>query len=143
MKLIKCIKNIVNKNIMQQLYIKDGKIYDIRKGVDNGEGAILYNGHEDEMRALGYEPYTPEPYIESQESILQRQIDELKNSFTDDYKIIKCYEAQLMNRPMPYNVGELINARDAKRAQINELQAQLEELQENLHERTELEETED
>jgi hypothetical protein len=128
---------------MQQLYIKDGKIYDIRKGVDNGEEAILYNGHEDEMRALGYKPYIPEPFVESQELILQKQIDELENSFTDDYKIIKCYEAQLMNRPMPYNVGELINARDAKRAQINELQAQLEELQENLHERTELEETED
>ena len=113
---------------MQQLYIKDGKIYDIRKGVDNGEGAILYNGHENEMRALGYEPYIPEPYIESQESILQRQIEELENSFGDDYKIIKCYEAQLMNRPMPYDYETLIAERDAKRAQINELQAQLDAL---------------
>ena len=111
---------------MQQLYIKDGKIYDIRKGVDTGEGTILYNGHENEMRALGYEPYIPEPYIESQTSIIQRQIDELINSFDDDYKIIKCYEAQLMNRPMPYNINELIAARDEKRARINELQEQLE-----------------
>ena len=113
---------------MQQLYIKDGKIYDIRKGVDTGEGTILYNGHEDEMRALGYEPYTPETYVESQESILQRQINDLENSFTDDYKIIKCYEAQLMDRPMPYDYATIIAERDAKRAQINELQAQLDAL---------------
>ena len=110
------------------LYVKDGKIYDIRKGVDTGEGAILYNGTPEQMKELGYEVYVPEPYVESQESILQRQIDELENSFTDDYKIIKCYEAQLMNRPMPYDYETLIAERDAKRAQINELQAQLDVL---------------
>lgn len=128
---------------MQQLYIKDGKIYDIRKGVDTGEGTILYNGHEDEMRALGYKPYTPEPYVESQESILQREIDELSNSFNDDYKIIKCYEAQLMNKPMPYNIGELINARDEKRSRINALEELLKELQESLEPIPEIEESEE
>ena len=110
------------------LYIKDGNIVDTRKGVDTGDGAMLYCGSEAEMRALGYEPYIPAPYVEPQESILQRQIDELENSFTDDYKIIKCYEAQLMNRPMPYDYESLIAERDAKRAQINELQAQLDAL---------------
>ena len=114
--------------MQQQLYTKDGKIYDIRRGVDTGNDSILYNGSEEEMRALGYEPYVPQPYVEPQESVIQRQINDLENSFTDDYKIIKCYEAQLMNRPMPYDYAALIAERDAKRAQINELQAQLEEL---------------
>ena len=114
-----------------QLYTKNGKIYDIRRGVDNGDGTTLYNGSKEEMNALGYEVYVPEPYIESQESNIQRQIDVLENSFGDDYKIIKCYEAQLMNRPMPYDYETLIAERDAKRARINELQRQLEELIDN------------
>lgn len=113
------------------LYTKDGKIIDPRMGVDTGEGTILYNGTPEQMKALGYEIYVPQPYVEQQESILQRQITQLENSFGDDYKIIKCYEAQLMNKPMPYDYETLIAERDAKRAQINELQAQLEELMEN------------
>lgn len=115
---------------MQRLYIKDGQIYDVRKGVDAGNGMTLYNGTESEMRELGYEPYIPEPFVESPESILEREIEELRNSFEDDYKIIKCYEAQLMNKPMPYNIGELINARDAKRDLINSKEEELKNLRE-------------
>lgn len=106
-----------------QLYVKNGKVYDIQYGVEDGEGNILYWGSPEEMAELGYTPY-----VEPQESILQRQINDLENSFTDDYKIIKCYEAQLMNRPMPYDYATIIAERDAKRAQINELQAQLDAL---------------
>ena len=113
------------------LYIKDGQIINPRQGVDAGNGMILYNGSPEEMKALGYEIYVPEPYVEPQESILQRQINDLENSFTDDYKIIKCYEAQLMNRPMPYDYATIIAERDAKRARINELQAQLDALMGN------------
>lgn len=112
-----------------KLYIKDGKIVDPRMGVDTGEGTILYNGTEAEMAALGYEVYVPEPVVESQESVLQREKEALENSFDDDYKIIKCYEAQLMNKPMPYNIEEVISERDARRARINELESQIKELQ--------------
>lgn len=111
-----------------KLYIKDGNIIDPRMGIDTGEGTTLYNGTEAQMAALGYEVYVPQPYVETREAALQRQIEELENSFTDDYKIIKCYEAQLMNKPMPYDIEELINARDAKRALINQLEEELKSL---------------
>lgn len=114
---------------MQQLYIKDGKIINTRMGVDTGDGSILYNGTPQEMAALGYEPYTPESYVEPQESVLQRKIDTLKEELAaEDYKIIKCYEAQLLNNPIPYDITNLIIARDARRAQINEYEDELEHL---------------
>jgi hypothetical protein len=48
----------------------------------------------------------------------------LKNELSlDDYKIIKCYEAQLIGASMPYDINELINKRNLIRAQINELEA--------------------
>jgi len=48
----------------------------------------------------------------------------LKNELSlDDYKIIKCYEAQLIGEPMPYDITELVNKRNLIRAQINELEA--------------------
>lgn len=113
------------------LYIKDGQIIDPRRGVDKGDGTILYNGSPQEMAKLGYEVYVPKVYVEPLEIQIEKQIEDLRNSFTDDYKIIKCYEAQLMNRPMPYNIGELISERDSKRAQINNLENQLEQLRLN------------
>lgn len=44
-----------------------------------------------------------------------------------DYKIIKCYEASLQGKPMPYDVNELMTARQKVRDRINELQKQLED----------------
>jgi hypothetical protein len=47
-----------------------------------------------------------------------RKIDELK---AEDYKIIKCMEAQLTGQEMPYDYIELIEKRNATRLQIEEL----------------------
>jgi hypothetical protein len=41
----------------------------------------------------------------------------------EDYKVIKCYEAQLIGASMPYDITELVNKRNLIRAQINELEA--------------------
>lgn len=43
----------------------------------------------------------------------------------DDYKIIKCYEAQLANEEMPYNLQELLAERKAWRDEINQLEFEI------------------
>ena len=52
------------------------------------------------MAALGYEVYVPQPYVESQESVIQKQIDTLKLELSDtDYiaiKSIEGYECDLL-----------------------------------------------
>lgn len=42
-----------------------------------------------------------------------------------DYKIIKCYEAFMRQLPLPYNLEELSAQRDAWRAEINQLEEEL------------------
>ena len=44
-----------------------------------------------------------------------------------DWKVVKCYEAKLQEKPLPYNLNELMGERQAVRDRINELQSQLEE----------------
>ena len=44
-----------------------------------------------------------------------------------DWKVIKCYEAKLQGKPLPYDLDELMNARQAVRDRINVLEAQLAE----------------
>jgi hypothetical protein len=42
-----------------------------------------------------------------------------------DYKIIKCYEASLLEEEMPYNLQELLAQRKAWREQINALEFEI------------------
>ena len=42
-----------------------------------------------------------------------------------DYKIIKCYEAQLLNEDIPYDLQELIQERKAWREEINNLEFEI------------------
>lgn len=42
-----------------------------------------------------------------------------------DYKVIKCYEAQLSNEEMPYNLQELLAQRKAWRDEINALEFEI------------------
>lgn len=51
------------------------------------------------------------------------------NSAIGDWKVIKCYEAKLQDQPLPYDLNELMAARQQVRNQINELQNQLAELE--------------
>jgi hypothetical protein len=54
------------------------------------------------------------------------RVEELKEYLkNDDYKIIKCYEAQLLNEQMPYNLQELLTQRKAWREEINNLEFQI------------------
>jgi hypothetical protein len=56
-------------------------------------------------------------YIEIVASYLDK-LDELK---AEDYKIIKCYEAQLLEEEMPYDYVSLINKRKVTRLEIENL----------------------
>ena len=47
------------------------------------------------------------------------------NSAVGDWKVIKCYEASLAGHELPYDITELMEARQAVRDKINELQEQL------------------
>lgn len=50
-------------------------------------------------------------------------------SSVGDWKIVKCYEAKIAEKELPYNFEELTAARQEIRDEINELQQQLEELE--------------
>jgi hypothetical protein len=54
------------------------------------------------------------------------RIEELKEYLkNDDYKIIKCYEAQLLNEEMPYDLQQLLTQRKAWRDEINQLEFEI------------------
>lgn len=71
---------------------------------------------------------------EMERSRIEGQIRELiaeldaPNSAIGDWKVVKCYEAKLQNKPLPYDLEKLMSDRQKVRDQINELQSQLAEL---------------
>lgn len=59
--------------------------------------------------------------VEKEKAI--KEIDTLKEELqSDDYKIIKAFEYTIKGENPPYNMEEILNARDYKRFRINELQ---------------------
>lgn len=66
-------------------------------------------------------------YIESvSKKLITAQINEYK-AFLDstDYKVMKCYEATLLNLPLPYSMDDVHVTRQEYRDKINELEALL------------------
>lgn len=66
-------------------------------------------------------------YIESvSKKLITAQINECK-AFLDstDYKVMKCYEATLLNLPLPYSMDDVHVTRQEYRDKINELEALL------------------
>lgn len=65
------------------------------------------------------------------ESVIRGLISQLSAPTSDigDWKIVKIYEARLKGESDPYNYEELSVARQNVRDRINELQAQLAELE--------------
>lgn len=81
-------------------------------GLVNGE--IVYIGRsQEEIKMFDREDK------KSAIRILKKQLD------STDYKVIKCYEAQLGNEEMPYNLQELLAQRKAWRDEINQLEFEL------------------
>lgn len=46
-----------------------------------------------------------------------------------DWKVVKCYEAKLQGKEMPYDVDALLAARQAARDRINAIREELKELE--------------
>jgi hypothetical protein len=58
------------------------------------------------------------------------RLNELRSLLeSTDYKVIKCYEAQLLSQPLPYDIQALSQERQAWRDEINEIQAEIASLQ--------------
>ena len=64
---------------------------------------------------------------QNKESQIQTLISSLQAPTSDigDWKIVKCYEAKLQNKEMPYDLDTLLAQRQAVRDKINRLQAEL------------------
>ena len=64
---------------------------------------------------------------QNKESQIQTLISRLQAPTSDigDWKIVKCYEAKLQNKEMPYDLDTLLAQRQAIRDEINRLQAEL------------------
>lgn len=48
-----------------------------------------------------------------------------------DWKVVKCYEAKLLDKELPYDLETLMSERQAARDEINRLQAELLKPEEN------------
>lgn len=92
-------------------------------------------------------PNEPAPYVPTEKELIEKEIQECEveigsllnslNSFASpigDWKIIKCYEASLLNQEMPYDLMELQTKRQEARNRINELQNKIEPLKKQLAE---------
>lgn len=65
---------------------------------------------------------TQEESIErfNQRAELEHNLIEAKYALSStDYKILKIYEARIMNKPDPYNAEEIITLREQARADVN------------------------
>ena len=59
----------------------------------------------------------------SEESQARWRIAELEEQLrSNDYKVIKCFEASATGGEMPYDIAALHSEREAARSEINELQ---------------------
>lgn len=68
----------------------------------------------------------------TEKELIQAKITDLMSKLSSDvsnigdWKVIKCYEAKLQGKEMPYDVEKLMADRQAVRDEINELQKELE-----------------
>lgn len=68
---------------------------------------------------------------EQKESEIRTLINKLSATSSDigDWKVVKCYEAKLQEKSMPYDLDVLMAERQKVRDRINELQEELEEME--------------
>lgn len=89
-----------------------GDFSDFTTIYDKGDDCIVFSND-------GSVKPAPQPY----EPTAEDKIRELKTLLAaTDYQIIKCSECQLLGQPMPYDVAELHEKRQAIRDKINELE---------------------
>lgn len=100
-------------------YIKNGKISN-GKFVDEN-GLTLINPSKDKMLELGWSVY-----LTDEQELKLAEIEKLKAELSEsDYKVIKCYEANVMGLELPYNIADLHIEKQMLRDRINQLQSEL------------------
>lgn len=65
--------------------------------------------------------------LESEIRTLVSKLD-APTSDIGDWKVVKCYEAKLLGKELPYDLEALMTERQKVRDKINEIQKQLEEI---------------
>ena len=95
--------------------------------VDYSKTQPTSEGHYVEIVPYANGDHISFQYVEKYDrKAINAQIDGLKEQLTtDDYKVIKCYEASLTGEEQPYDIKELHTKRQSLRQQINELQEKL------------------
>lgn len=86
-------------------------------------GRQIFNPTAEQMQAEGWtltEDTASEPTAEQQAQQRIAQLEEQLRS--NDYKVIKCFEAQATGGEMPYDIAALHTEREQARSEINELQ---------------------
>ena len=79
-----------------------------------------YNGLGYELDNVKYQAVLDAKNVES----VLEQVTKLKHQLSEsDYKVIKCYEAQLTSEPLPYDITPLITDRQRIRDEINILES--------------------
>lgn len=66
--------------------------------------------------------------IERKNTLYTERMNMESQLSSSDYKVIKCAEAQAAELPLPYDINTLHAERQAMRDRINEIDAELEEL---------------
>ena len=86
-------------------------------------GRQIFNPTAEQMQAEGW-VLTEDKQTQPTEADKARQrIAELEEALrANDYKVIKCFEAQATGGEMPYNIAKLHAEREAARTEINDLQ---------------------
>lgn len=102
-------------------YEKQGRRF--REPLMTATGRQIFNPTAEQMQAEGWvltEDKATEPTAEDK---ARKRIAELEEQLrSNDYKVIKCFEAQATGGEMPYDIVALHAARESKRAEINALQ---------------------
>lgn len=96
-------------------------IFSEKPEVGEGEKAVLsFDERDDKI----YQVWT----IETDVDYYQKLIEEKKAKLAaSDYKIIKCQEAQLAGKELPYDIEKLSIERQALRDEINDLEKYIEQ----------------
>lgn len=103
------------------LYTKDGVIYNISKGIVNGE-YIVYNPTQEQMEEWGYEVYQPKTPSPTKEDEIIQRIENLKQILANtDYIAIKSIEGYDCDSLYPGWRKQRADLRD----EINNLEEQL------------------
>lgn len=102
-------------------YEKQGQRF--REPLMTATGRQIFNPTAEQMQAEGWvltEDKATEPTAEDK---ARQRIAELEEQLrSNDYKVIKCFEAQATGGEMPYDIAKLHAERESKRAEINALQ---------------------